>query len=80
MTPLEKKYWKIRAAFEELFHVTDEDVAKNPDLRDYLHCATQVAMQFQSEGADKMFDRSKARHLQDLGVTILRPPVKPPTD
>jgi hypothetical protein len=76
-TPLEKKYWKIRAALEELLHVTDADVEKNPDLRDWLHCSAQLALKFQTEGADAVFDQSKSRHLQDLGIAILRPLKKP---
>lgn len=77
MTPLEKRYWKIRAVFEELLRVTDEDIEKNPDLRDWLHCSAQIALKYQTDGSDAIFDQSKARHLKDLGVTILKPKPKP---
>jgi len=72
----EKKYWRIRAALEEFLHISEEQVAQNKDVQDFLDIMAKVAFRFQTEGAEKVLAAGKDKQLEEMGIAILRPKPK----
>jgi hypothetical protein len=73
----EKKYWKLRASLEELLRVEDEDVTKNPLLNEFLDIFAKLALNYQTHGAEAMYEQTKFEMLKEKGVAILHPKKKP---
>jgi len=73
MTLEQKKYWKLRAALEELLRVEEEDVAVNPLLEEFLDIFARVALSYQVHGAKSMFEQTKMEILKKRGIAILKP-------
>jgi hypothetical protein len=61
----EKKYWRIRAALEEFLHISEEQVAQNKDVQDFLDIM-----------AKKVLAAGKDKQLEEMGIAILRPKPK----
>ena len=69
----EKTYWRVHAALQELLRVTDEDVDKNPHLKQLLHAVANVARMYRTHGAEAILQDNRTKVLADLGVPTLRP-------
>lgn len=73
MSGREKKYWRIHAALQELFQVSDEDIAENKDLENLLTVVAKIAITYQEKGADKVHKAARDKMLESMGVAVLRP-------
>lgn len=80
MTEDEKSYWRVYAALQELLRVTDEDVEKNPELRQLIEAFASVARLYRIQGPDTLRLERHYKNLEDMGVSVIRPkrtPKKP---
>lgn len=73
MTLEERKYWKIRAALEELLRVEEEDIFANPVLEEFLDVASKIALAYQVRGATSMLEQTRAEMLEAKGISMLKP-------
>lgn len=76
MTEDEKSYWRIHAALQEILRVTDEDVEKNPLLKQLLHSVTFVARQYRVHGAEAVRQDTRDRTLTEMGIPVIKPKKK----
>ena len=71
MKPEEAKFWRLKAAMQELLNVTDEDVCSNPDLERFLTVTANIALIYKEKGATFVLDLNKQKALEALGVPVL---------
>lgn len=73
LTPQGKQYWRLVAAFQELIGVSDEDIALDKDLKEYIDQIARVALNFRLHGAEGMRKIKREQILANMGIRILRP-------
>ena len=76
LTDQEKEYFRIRAAVQEIFRVTDDDVDNDPPLRQMLHVMANLALIYRTKGAAECRLQNRAKMLEEAGIKMLKPKLK----
>jgi hypothetical protein len=71
MSPKEAKYWRLKAAVQELLNASDEDIKRNPELERFLTITANIVLFYKERGLDFNLDISKQKELEALGVSVL---------
>lgn len=71
MDKKEAQYWRLRAAFQELLNVTDEDVSQDRELQKFLELTANIALLYREKGAGFVLEMNRRKLLEGLGVTFL---------
>lgn len=71
MDKKEAQYWRLRAAFQELLNVTDEDVSQDRELQKFLELTANIALLYREKGAGFVLETNRRKLLEGLGVTFL---------
>lgn len=67
----EARYWRLRASLQELLGVSDEDIERNPDLKNFLDIVSNVALIYKEKGADYILEQNRRKDLEATGVIFL---------
>lgn len=76
LTDREKEFYRIRAAVQEIFRVTDAEVDQDPPLREMLHLFSNLALIYRTKGAAECRLMNREKMLKEAGVPVLRPKSK----
>ena len=76
MTDDEKTFWRIYASLQELLRVTDEDISKNPDLKQLLTSVSNVGLLYRKNSADSILVDQRMRDLAERGIPTIGPKKK----
>lgn len=77
MTDDEKSYWRIYAALQEIMRVSDEDIERDPELKQLIHAVSNVAIIYRMHGASSVLIDRKMKRLEELGIPVIKPKNRP---
>jgi hypothetical protein len=67
-----KHFWRLRAAFQELFGITDEEEKVYPEIGSLFNLCANLALYFKEKGTQNFHSDEREKILKEMGVILLK--------
>lgn len=67
-----KHYWRLKATFQEIFGLTDEEEKDHPEVSSLISLCANLALSFKEKGVANVIPSVRDKLLEDMGVSVLK--------